>query len=106
MIVVFYELESANRGRVVSVNMQAEELAEEIRNKGLEVEFLEEPEFQIGKMPIQYINPSTKEIWYEYVDRELTSDEEIILLKSENEFLKKSQTSQDELIMSLMLGGM
>ena len=34
-----------------------------------------------------------------------TAEQEVVALKTENEALKASQASQDELIMSLMLGG-
>lgn len=86
MIVVFYESESLYRGRVYSVNMQGEMLSEEVRSKGIEVESVEDPVFQSGKYPVQYINPSTKEMWYEYVERELTPEEKIAQLEMENSF--------------------
>lgn len=39
-------------------------------------------------------------------DHKLTAEEEIAILKKENEQFRQSQTEQDALIMELMLGGM
>lgn len=74
-----------------------------ISDGGIFVEKLPEVENRLGKTPV--LKYDGKNLYYEYMDRELTSEEEIILLKSQNEDLKASQASQDELIMSLMLGG-
>jgi hypothetical protein len=42
-----------------------------------------QPEEKIGKIAVHYINPETKEQWYEYVDRQLTAEEEISSLKTQ-----------------------
>ncbi|MDV2883843.1 hypothetical protein RYX45_01525 [Alkalihalophilus pseudofirmus] len=42
-------------------------------------------------------------LFYHYVERPLTPDEEIEIIKEENESLKQSQAEQDQLIMDLLL---
>lgn len=41
-----------------------------------------------GKDGVLYINPSTKEMWYEYVDRPLTQEEKIYQLELEKNDLQ------------------
>lgn len=58
---------------------------------------------------IDITNKTSLQIFEEYEkimsEKELQEQTEIEKLKAENEALKSSQTSQDELIMSLILGG-
>lgn len=77
LIVVFCELETAERARIYTVNREGEKLPKETIERGIEVEHIDEPIFEHGKYPIHYINPQTKEMWYEYEPRELTEQERI-----------------------------
>jgi hypothetical protein len=43
---------------------------------GIEVDTIPEPKLLFGKDFIHYVNPETKEQWYEYIDRPLTLNEE------------------------------
>ena len=42
------------------------------------------PENQAGKDTVMFLNPVTKELFWEYVDRPLTDAETILQLKAEN----------------------
>jgi len=55
-----------------------------------------------GLTGTHYVNPETKEQFYEY---EEMPKSDIEILREENAALKKSQADQDELLMQLMLGG-
>ena len=61
----------------------------------------------IGKNTILYMNSVTKFLSYEYVDRELTSEELVLTnLQIENETAKANIASMRETIMALMAAGM
>ena len=77
MVLLFGVLESPERMRVESQVYQYDNLSLEEKAKGIEVEFVPEmPEYQKGKGYQLYINPQTKEMWYETYDRPLTPDEQ------------------------------
>lgn len=69
----------------------------EIANNIL-VEDVAEPLKEPTKNPIHYINPISKEQWYEYVDRPLTTEEQ---LQEANKRIDLMQQALDE----LLLGG-
>ena len=54
------------------------------------------PESQAGKDTVLYLNPVTKELFYEYVDRPLTEAETIMQLKSESA----------QVVLALVMGGL
>lgn len=107
MIFVRYLLEVANKARVEAYGKYTNQFPQGDEN----IVFAEDnhifPQIieQAGKNGVLYINPTTKELWYEYVDRPLTAEEELQLIKQENGALKQSQAEQDALIMQLLLGG-
>lgn len=47
------------------------------------VDSIPEEQPQVGKYGILYVNPQTKEFWYEYVDRPLTPEEKIAQLEEQ-----------------------
>jgi len=77
MPLVFYEQENTNRGRVTLIHYMPEQLPAALREQGIEVAEIPEPQEVDGKMAVLYINPTTKEMWYEYADRPLTLEERI-----------------------------
>jgi hypothetical protein len=79
-----YEEESPTRGKVTFQHFQPNLLTSEQKQGGIEVYSIPDPVYQDGKTPILYINPETFELWYEYVDRPLTQEEEIKNLKQQN----------------------
>lgn len=109
-IAVFYNLEDTNRGRVTGINYMIELLDEESLNKAILVEDVPEEPFLTGMdlVNVPYINPSTKEMWYEQIEVTPVTPIEIKVdeLQKENVMLKKAQSDQDALLMQILLGGM
>ena len=83
-MILFIEKITDTKASVSSIHYQPEILDVVERSNGIEVVSVLEPIVQEGKTPILYINPQTKEQWYEYIDRPLTEKEEIEKLKQEN----------------------
>lgn len=71
---------------------------EELEKVGVLVETIPEPEQSNNKVAVLYCDPQTKELWYEYEDIPLTTEEEELMqLKLE---LKQTQEALDFLIMT------
>lgn len=47
-------------------------------------------EIIFGKAAETYINPKTREIWYEYIDRPLTPDEALHQLKEKQDLMQQA----------------
>lgn len=62
----------------------------------IEVEEMPLPEPTFAKDAIMYANPTTGEVWFEYIDRPLTPQEENQRLKEKQELMQKAL---DELIL-------
>lgn len=99
--------------RVYSIHFMPSTLTEEDLSKGILVEDYPEPAIIPYKTAIMYINPVTKEVWYEYTDRPLTADEEIANLKAqltEQEARARNKEADDmafqDFIIKEILGGM
>lgn len=76
MIYLDYKKETETRATVYgSTNFK-----DYTTNNFIEVEENSIPkhENQLGKTALLYCNPQTKELWYEYKDRELTTEEELL----------------------------
>lgn len=99
MPILFVKKESEERAEVQTIHNAPELLSEEKKTEGIEVPSVPEYEEQFGKESHLYVNPTTKELWYEFTDRPLTMEEKM-------EKMEASQLQQDELLMELMLGGM
>ncbi|OAJ73534.1 hypothetical protein AYJ08_13965 [Brevibacillus sp. SKDU10] len=69
--------------------------SEELQTTGLLVDSIPQPEAN-GKIPKLFINPKTQELWYEYTDRPLSPEEEIVRLKAQ---LKITQDALDALLL-------
>lgn len=77
--------ESETKAKVVGSYLDSTVIA------NVEAQTLPDPTEQVGKNAILYINPQTKELFYEYEDRELTDDE------------KQEQSEQEQALMLLAL---
>ncbi|MHC1683406.1 MAG: hypothetical protein AB6733_12060 [Clostridiaceae bacterium] len=66
-------------------------------SQGVYVENIPEAAIMEGKDALLIVNPVTLELWYEYIDRPLTSEEELKRIKIENENFKNqlAQTNAD-----------
>ena len=85
MVLIFYTKISDTVGKVNMAHYQPQLLSESERAGGLIVNDYPNPELVKYKSAIPYINLETKEVYYEYVDRPLTKEEQ---LEKENEELK------------------
>lgn len=68
------------------------ESEDQLLQRGILVESIPEPEDILGKESVLKFNGST--LYYEYVDRPLSSDEEISILKEKNQELKDLLTEE------------
>jgi hypothetical protein len=72
-------VESKDRLRVGLIHYKPERLDKAARASGIMLDMTEadmpQPEERKGKTPVLYCNPTTKELWYEYVPRPLTQEE-------------------------------
>lgn len=96
MAIIFYKKESETKAFVASVLYDATGFDPQDLAEGLEVEGIPEPEAQPGKLYNLYVNPQTKEVWYEYTDRPLTTEEELVKMKEQ---LKITQDALDALLL-------
>lgn len=72
---IFYEKETETKARVFLIyNVEPpQELLD--TKEYIEVPVVPTPTRKEGKSAVLYCNPETKELWYEYVNRPLTSEE-------------------------------
>lgn len=88
MPLILFKTESEVRAIVTMVHYMPRDkengLPEDIIVQGVEVDNILEPNNAPYKNAVHYINPQTLEQWYEYIDRPLTTEEEITKLKQEN----------------------
>lgn len=79
--VIFYEKETDTRGRITLIHNQPYHekhgLSEERIKEGIEVDSVPKSDNKEGKKAVVYINPQTKEIWYEYEDKKLSEEDRI-----------------------------
>jgi len=75
---------------------------EELNNIGMLIEdnLMIHPNIVVNKNPILYLNPSTKELWYEYEDIPPSPKTELELL-----YEKVAQQEQAILELSMLVGG-
>lgn len=77
-LVIYTTLDSdPDIGVVKTIYGITDGLPDEIISKGIEVESIPVPEILPKKAHILYIRLSTKELFYEYVDRHLTKEEQV-----------------------------
>ena len=65
---IAYLVESPERAKVVGCHLGSNSLDQE-RYPVLEVAEIPEPASQMEQIPVLYVNPVTKELWYEYIDK-------------------------------------
>jgi hypothetical protein len=92
MIFIKYEIESANKARVVYTHYMPfhevhglHKTVEELEQEGFLIEAIPEPETRENTLAILYIDPETKYLWFEYTPYtpQLTPDEKIEKLEKE-----------------------
>lgn len=75
MIALFTELVSKDKAKVTVTHFKPELLTVTQKSKAIMVETKPEAVQIRGKTATLYINPITKEMWYEYTDRPLSQEE-------------------------------
>lgn len=88
----------SDKVRVNAIHYELDSLTEEQRLKG-ELVTIPPKETYSDKTGILYINPFTKELWWEYVYRTPTPEEELQQLKERIQIMQKA-------LDDLVLGGM
>jgi hypothetical protein len=74
--------------------------------EGFEIAEIPQPPIPpIGKEVQTFVNPITKDFFYEYTDRPLKPEEKIQLLEQENEELKARIEVMQQALDELLLGG-
>ena len=76
---------------------------EQLEQEGLLVDSIPEPEQQEGKIAILYVNPETKELYYQYEDIPKIEEQ---IAKEELESIKAQLQVTQEAIDFLIMGGM
>jgi hypothetical protein len=85
MIFLTHDNASTTKAKVIIIHNFPDMLSEEMLNSGILVDsIVTEPKPQFGKTAELYVNPTTKETWYEFINRPLTDSETIQELKSQN----------------------
>ncbi len=93
------DLETESRARVSFVHYVPSQLPETVLATGILVEDIPEPEVIERKAPVLYFNPQTSELWYEYIDRPLTQEEQLADLAA------RQKATEDALLELLLSGG-
>lgn len=102
---IMYEKNEQGKNIVTYTSFETN-LPQDILSRCVYIEdyFLPEPQFM--KEAICLYDEVNNKIYYEYVDRPPTSDEQIELLKQENEELKSRIELMQQALDDLLLGGM
>ncbi|MBH0328698.1 hypothetical protein ABH14_02580 [Brevibacillus brevis] len=94
MFYIGYEKIDETKARVTLIHNFPSELDQETLDRGLLTETVPEPQTPTGKSARQYVNPKTKEMWYEYID-DVPSPLEDRLKKVENDTSENKQANLD-----------
>lgn len=99
------KLEEENKGRIILI-YRIEPPQNVIDSYDFCIESdVEYPSEKPGKQAVAYINPETEEIWYEYIDRELTPEErtfkslEVVAQISTRGLIHEDKLSPEEIIL-------
>lgn len=76
-VFLFLEKETEQKARIMCVHNFPDMLSEKEKQNGVLVDLYNEPEHQEGKIALPYWNYETKEVFFEYVDAQLSDNERI-----------------------------
>lgn len=109
---ILYEDGNESKARVTLIHNRPEMLPEDMLAQGIEVEELITPdETQAGKDATLFINPQSKELWYEYSERQLSPEEQLqqeignILLESamDKARIAELEASQGDMLIEIAM---
>lgn len=86
---LFTEKITDSNHMVIVIGYDEGVLDDEALSKAIIVESVPTAERKFGKNSILHVNPVTKELWYTYEDRPLTTEEELAQLRTKNESLEQ-----------------
>lgn len=101
MNLIRYKQIDKTKGRIDFIHYFPETLPAEDRSNGIMLDSIPVPEHIPGNEPIYYINPVTKEIWFEYIAAFKSKEEIIEELRTENESLKLEKSTLLEQVKTL-----
>lgn len=87
-VFLFLEKETEQKARVMCVHNFPEMLNEKEKENGVLVDSYKEPEHQEGKVALPYWNYETQEVFFEYVDSQLSYNERIKQLEEKLTFME------------------
>ncbi|MDX5982276.1 hypothetical protein SIL77_13510 [Exiguobacterium profundum] len=94
-----YDLVSESKARITSIHYKPELLSEEEVSNGILVDFLPSA-VENGKNAVLYYDLSTKELFYEYEEKQaLPEQEELAKLKAENQALNTAVVELYEIVL-------
>lgn len=67
----------------------------------LDIELLPEPEEELGKYTELYINPTTNELYYKYIDKPLNEDSQILASR-----LEETERNNALMLLAMVEGGL
>ncbi|MBY0088404.1 hypothetical protein [Brevibacillus brevis] len=82
MIFVLFDLVTEEKGLVTLRNFDPSTIPSDLAEKGLFVESIPAAEPLRGKNAILFINPKTQKLWYEYVDKPITEEDDLTVIRS------------------------
>ena len=98
---LFLEVGNNSNRKVTSIYYNGEDLADEQKANAIVVEDVPEPDNIPGKDATLYVNTQDNSIYYEYIDRPLTQEEQLGSLQDENADLMFQNAMQDMSIATL-----
>ncbi|MEK3745855.1 hypothetical protein NST23_24590 [Brevibacillus sp. FSL K6-0770] len=97
MLLVLYK--SVDDKNMVSsiINLNVADVPQDVKDSGVIVESIPDPEAQPGKTAVAYVDVTNKAVYYEYVGRPLMPEERIAQLEQQ---LKITQDALDALLLA------
>lgn len=106
MIFLKLEQTETNIAKVEMVHYFPEMLGESEKSDGIMVESVPEPSIQAQKTAVLFFDKGSKELYYEYIDRPLTQEEQFEQMKQQQSSLEqKTDQAIMELTMIIAMGG-
>lgn len=91
---LFIEKETDTRAKITAIHSQPNLLPQNKKSNGIYIENMpEKPNTSRGQRALPYVNPQTREVWYEVVDKELSTEEQLL------ERMEKIEDKLDKLLM-------
>jgi hypothetical protein len=77
-------------GNNVQTFFFTEDIPENVKDRVIEVDNVPEPQELVGKYPVAKWDDVNKKVYFEYLDRPLTQEEEMTQLKEKQELMQQA----------------